>query len=80
MSESTQAGTRIKSFMRDLAMCRESFYNLDPRPLSVKIGRATIVVESAKEYVERLRTMQDEQAAAAALCEDQARLSRARRG
>jgi hypothetical protein len=80
MNDATRAGFRIKAFMRDLGDYHEkSYYGLNPRPRSVKIGRTTLIIESAKEYVERVAAMTAEQTAAALKAEHDAKKVRARR-
>lgn len=52
----TKAGYRISEFAAACGMGRRTIYDLPPelRPKSIKIGHARIIVESPREYLQRL--------------------------
>jgi len=62
-----QAGFRIKQFARACGFSVRTFYELpeEQQPKSVKMGRARIIVESPREYLERMATVQAQQPKAA---------------
>jgi predicted DNA-binding transcriptional regulator AlpA len=55
-----QAGFRIKEFSKACGFSRSAFYNLpdDQKPKLVKIGRATVIIETPAEFLQRLALTQ----------------------
>ena len=52
----TKAGFRVSEFARACGLGRRTIYDLPPEkwPKSIKIGHARIIVESPREYLQRL--------------------------
>jgi hypothetical protein len=59
-----QIAYRPAQFARACSFSRSTYYSLPPdrQPLSVKVGRARIIIESPAAFLQRLAQMQQEAA------------------
>jgi predicted DNA-binding transcriptional regulator AlpA len=61
-SERSSAGWNIPDWCSATTIARATFYTLEHRPRTVKIGRRTVVIESPTNYLERIAQAQLEAA------------------
>jgi hypothetical protein len=58
----TTAGWNIPDWCTSTSISRASFYLLVERPKTVKLGRRRVVVESPRDYLARIASLQKEAA------------------
>lgn len=61
----TSGAWSIKDWCQATTISRASFYQLEAKPESVKLGRRTIVIESPESYLRRIAESRDSQLKAA---------------